>query len=192
MVEENIVSEDYMRKFDYFEHQDNVELALSVCEHLGVDREIALKGMQKTNPDPGSLFIWDIKYKTNKCKFISGFAANDPSSTKMVWELINHRFDAKSCIFLNTRNDRRYRTIQLISLVMKDIKPDFLIVRGDNITGIIDKYTFSKASIKIFDMSATVDVIIKEILQLDGYYILGIGNIVGWGEEFVKKLKGYI
>ena len=41
-------------------------------------------------------------------------------------------------------------------------------------------------------MSATVDAIIKEILQLDGYYILGIGNIVGWGEEFVKKLKGYI
>ena len=41
-------------------------------------------------------------------------------------------------------------------------------------------------------MSATVDDIIQEILQLDQHYILGVGNIVGWGEDFVKKLKDYI
>ena len=75
---------------------------------------------------------------------------------------------------------------------MKDIKPDFFVVRGDNITGIINKYTFNNKSIKVFDMSATVDDIIQEILQLDQHYILGVGNIVGWGEDFVKKLKDYI
>ena len=40
-------------------------------------------------------------------------------------------------------------------------------------------------------MSATVDDIIQEILQLDQHYILGIGNIVGWGESFMRELKEY-
>jgi hypothetical protein len=36
---------------------------------------------------------------------------------------------------------------------------------------------------------------IKELMSafsnLDEYYILGIGNMVGWGEEFVQHLKEY-
>jgi len=187
------VDDKYISSFPFVEHPENIALALKVCMALGVDKYTALKGMKKTKPDPGALFIWNIKYNLNRCRFISGFAANDPSSTMMVWNLIKHRFKGlKSCIFLNTRNDRRYRTIQLISLVMKDIKPDFFILRGDNITNVIDRYAFDKKSIKLFDMSATEDDVIQEILQLDQYYILGIGNIVGWGENFVKKIKDYI
>ena len=41
-------------------------------------------------------------------------------------------------------------------------------------------------------MSATPSDIIEEIPKLDKYYILGIGNIVGWGEDFVKKIKAHI
>ena len=33
-AENNIVNEKYMKKFNYFEHQDNVELALAVCEEV--------------------------------------------------------------------------------------------------------------------------------------------------------------
>ena len=50
-----------MKKFNYFEHQDNVELALAVCEEVGVDRDIALKGILKNKPDPGALVIWKIR-----------------------------------------------------------------------------------------------------------------------------------
>jgi len=186
------IDDTYINEFPFIEHPENIALALEVCMILGIDRNTALEGMKKTNPDPGALFIWNIKHNANRCKFISGFAANDPSSTMMVWNLIKSRFKDKSCIFLNTRNDRRYRTIQLISLVMKDIQPDFIIIRGDNIKNIIDKYTFDNQSIKLFDMSATPSDIIEEILKLDKYYILGIGNIVGWGEDFVKKIKVHI
>ena len=186
------IDDTYINEFPFIEHPENIALALEVCMILGIDRNTALEGMKKTNPDPGALFIWNIKHNANRCKFISGFAANDPSSTMMVWNLIKSRFKDKSCIFLNTRNDRRYRTIQLISLVMKDIQPDFIIIRGDNIQSIIDKYTFDNDAIKLFDMSSTPDDIVEEILKLDGYYILGIGNIVGWGEDFVKKIRNYV
>ena len=63
---------------------------------------------------------------------------------KMVWNLVSSRFKSKSCIFLNTRNDRRYRTIQLVDLVLKDIKPDLFIIRADNVSSILNSYEFDK------------------------------------------------
>ena len=97
----------------------------------------------------------------------------------------------KRCIFLNTRNDRRYRTIQLIELVLGDINPDFFIIRGDNVKSICDRYNFDNKNIEIFDMSSKPEEIVNQIIMMNNFFILGIGNIVGWGEEFVKKLKEY-
>ena len=185
------IKKEYLIKFPFIEHPENIALALKVCLSIGVNKNDALKGMLQTIPDPGSLFIWDIKNKKNKCKFISGFAANDPSSTKMVWNLINERFNNKSCIFLNTRNDRRYRTIQLMELVLNDIKPDLFIVRADNIKSILNNYKIDKNKVIIFDMSSTPNELVDCITNLNDYYILGIGNIVDWGEKFINQLKEY-
>ena len=183
---------EYIDKFPFIEHPENIALALKVCLSLGISRDIALKGMLKTNPDPGALFIWNIKYKMNKCKFISAFAANDPSSTLMVWNLIKNRFDNKSCIFLNTRDDRRYRTVQLIELVLNKINPDLFIIRASNINNILNNYNLGENKLQVFDMSTSPDEVVDKILSLNNYYIVGIGNIVGWGESFIKKLKGFI
>ena len=188
---DNDVDKDYIDSFPFIEHPENISLALKVCISLGVNKDKALDGMLKTIPDPGALFIWNLTFKKNHLKFISGFAANDPSSTKMVWSLVRNRIKGKSCIFLNTRNDRRYRTIQLIELVLGDIKPDFFIIRGDNVKNICDKYEFDSENIQIFDMSAKPEEIVNEVIKMNGFFILGIGNIVGWGEEFVSILKEY-
>jgi len=185
------VEKKYIDKFPFIEHPENISLALKVCISLGVSENDALDGMLKTIPDPGALFIWNLSFKNNHLKFISGFAANDPSSTKMVWTLVRNRIKGKSCIFLNTRNDRRYRTIQLIELVLGDIKPDFFIIRGDNVNSICDKYDYDNKQIKIFDMSSSPEEIVNEVIRMNDFFVLGIGNIVGWGEEFVKKLKEY-
>ena len=185
------IPKNYLDKFPFIEHPENIALALKVCLEVGVSKDIALKGMLKTQPDPGSLFIWDLLYKENKCKFISGFAANDPSSTLMVWNLVDNRLSGKSCIFLNTRNDRRYRTIQLVELVLKHIKPNLFLIRGDNIKSILNNYKSIDTEIEIFDMNSNQEQIVEKIIKLNGYYILGIGNIVDWGEKFVQKIKEY-
>ena len=109
----------------------------------------------------------------------------------MVWNLIKNRFNGKSCIFLNTRNDRRYRTIQLLDLVLNDIRPDMFIVRADNISNLLSKYNLDNIKLKQFDMTAPPDDIIDEIINLDYFNVLGIGNIVGWGEDFLQKIKVY-
>ena len=186
------IDEDYIEKFPFIEHPENLALALKVCIALGVNKKDALNGMLSTIPDPGALFIWDIKNKKNKCKFISGFAANDPSSTKMVWNLVSSRFKSKSCIFLNTRNDRRYRTIQLVDLVLKDIKPDLFIIRADNVSSILNSYVFDKKNIVIFNMDTEPGLVVQKILDLNNYFILGIGNIVDWGEQFINRLKEHV
>ena len=53
-----------------------------------------------------------------------------------------NKINNKKCIFLNTRNDRRFRTIQLIDLVYKYIQPDLFIIRGNNLKSIIKKFKF--------------------------------------------------
>ena len=184
------ISSEYINAFPFIEHPENLSLALKVCLSLGASKKNVLDGMKKTIPDPGALFIWNLNYKNNSSAFISGFAANDPHSTKMVWNLINSRYNGKSCIFLNTRDDRRYRTIQLIDLVLKDIKPDTFIVRANNIDKIISKYD-STVNIVKFVMDDKPQSVVDLIIEMNDYHILGIGNIVGWGEEFIKKLKDY-
>jgi len=185
------IKKNYIDKFPYIEHPENIALALKVCNNLGIDNKIALRGMLKTNPDPGVLFIWDILKNKNKNQFISAFAANDPDSTIKVWSLIKNKSKNKKSIFLNTRNDRRYRTVQLIDLVYNVIKPDLFIIRGDNLNSIIKKYNNKDIKLKLFDMTSSQNEVVNYITSLNGFFIMGIGNIVGWGDDFLKHLKEF-
>jgi len=185
-----VINNSYIKNFPYIEHPENIQLALRVCKEMGIKESIALDGMLKTTPDPGALLSWKINYKQFSNQFISAFAANDPDSTIKVWDLINNN-EKKKCVFLNTRDDRRYRTLQLIDIVYRIIKPDLFIVRGDNLSSIINSYKNSNIELKKFNMMSTQDEVISYIINLDSYFIMGIGNIVGWGDVFLSKLKKY-
>ncbi len=186
--DEKQINSSYLKKFPYIEHPENIGLALKVCEELGVSTKTALNGMAKTNPDPGALFIWNLQKKN---EFVSAFAANDPDSTLKTWELIKGRLkNKKVCFFLNTRDDRRYRTIQLIDLVLGKINPDMLLIRADKVDNLINKYK-SFTRVKLLSMKADHNIVVDEIMNIENYSIVGIGNIVGWGDMFLKKLKEY-
>ena len=186
--DEKQINSSYLKKFPYIEHPENIGLALKVCEELGVSTKTALNGMAKTNPDPGALFIWNLQKKN---EFISAFAANDPDSTLKTWDLIKGRLkNKKVCFFLNTRDDRRYRTIQLIDLVLGKINPDMLLIRADKVDNLINKYK-SSTRVKLLPMDADQNIVVDEIMNIQNYSIVGIGNIVGWGDMFLKKLREY-
>ena len=156
---------------------------------MGVKRDVVLKGILKAQPDPGALFIWNIKFENNRNKFVSAFAANDPNSTMKVWELISKGRNDKKCIFLNTRNDRRYRTIQLIDLVFNHIKPDLFIIRAHDIDSIIKNYSKSNIKLIIYDMETSPKKVVNTIKDLNNHLVVGIGNMVGWGDDFIKEVK---
>ena len=35
-------------------------------------------------------------------------------------------------------------------------------------------------------------LVVQKILDLNNYFILGIGNIVDWGEQFINRLKEHV
>ena len=189
LTKEESFNSSFLNKMSFVEHPEYIELALKVCQEIGVDKDVALKGMLKAKPDPGALFIWDIAYQGNSNKFVSAFAANDPNSTMKVWNLISKGRKNKKCIFLNTRDDRRYRTIQLIELVLTYIKPDLFIIRADDIDSIIKNYKKSDIKLIIYNMNTSPITVVNEINNLNKYLVVGIGNIVGWGDDFVNEIK---
>ena len=121
-------------------------------------------------------------------------AANDPSSTYNIYQQLQPRIeDSPICIFLNTREDRRYRTNQLLNLIFTKIIPSVLIVRGEYLPS--NFYTFQQENpeIKIHQLSPKADIkeMIAQFSNLENYFIVGMGNMLGWGENFVQDLKQY-
>jgi len=194
MVVGDGVTPEYMGRFPYLEHKDNVALALKICELSGVEKETALEGMLKTQPDPGATIIWKLDCNGTQNYFVNAFAANDPISTFDIWNQLQEKIqNSPTCIFLNTRDDRRYRTNQLLSLIYTQIKPDALIVRGEKLGSKFHDYKQQNPEIKTYQLPYNTGVkeIISEFSNLENYYIVGIGNMVGWGERFVQDLKKY-
>ena len=40
-------------------------------------------------------------------------------------------------------------------------------------------------------MLSTQDEVVDTIINLDEYLVVGVGNMVGWGEKFLNKLEKY-
>ena len=187
----NIIDNSTMERFCFIEHKENVAIALTVCTHLGVSPEQALDGMVSTQPDPGALIVSDLVIDGTHKTFISAFAANDPQSTLMVLKLIKKQFSKKKItVFLNTRIDRIYRTKQLINLLYNKFIPSEIIIRGDHINQITSEYKNNNQTTVIeFSTDQQMKKIINAFKRSDGDVIIGIGNIVGWGERFLDKLS---
>lgn len=185
-----------MQGFTYIEHQENVALALEVCQALGVERETALDGMRHSTPDPGALKIWYLKRDDRTVSFVIAFAANDPDSTLNIWTKIKDypglEYE-KVAVFLNTRSDRISRTSQLLELVMKEIKPDFLIVRGDSLERYKKDY-FGKMPwpIQTFAENTNPAKVADALVGFpDKTLLYGIGNIVGSGFAILDEARKF-
>jgi len=122
------ITPEEMLGFGYMEHRENVALSLAVCEHLGIDKATALRGMYKANPDAGVLKVHSLIHDEKIINFFNAFAANDPQSTLMIFNNIicENLFRGTNIIMLNTRQDRLDRARQLSSMI------------GENLSGILD------------------------------------------------------
>ena len=74
--------------------------------------------------------------------------------------------------------------------MLNKIKPDLFIIRADNVDLELSKNK-NKIKIKKFPMKSNQNDVINYIVELNQFTIVGIGNIVGWGDEFVNQLKEF-
>ncbi len=187
------VSDEMMRGFSYVEHKDNVALALDVCNHLGVSTEEALHGMYKANPDPGVLRIYNIHYYDKEIEFVNGFAANDPDSYLIIWSLLKSFFteDKKIIVIVNCRPDRIQRTESLGDLIAQKLIADYFILVGDFTAPLYNKaIALGLSKSRISNMgNATTDDVFQKVLSIthEESIVIGIGNIVGFGDELAKN-----
>jgi len=190
-VASDMITDGMMKGFSYIEHKDNVALALGVCEHFGVSRTEALRGMYEAIPDPGVLRIFTIHHYEKEIEFVNAFAANDPDSYVLIWDLLKgHRMRSKTVIGLvNCRQDRIQRTESLAELIARKFPADHFILVGEFTTPLLNKaismgLPFSKIS-NMADAAPTE--VFEQAAFLSGTrsLVVGIGNIVGFGEEIL-------
>ncbi len=197
ITDPNTVSTEEMKGFSYIEHRENVALALAICQHLGIERETALKGMYEAIPDSGVLTRHRVKHYNKEMIFYNAFAANDPDSTLMVWRKIRDEigFEGQRIVLLNTRQDRLYRAEQLIEMIAGKIENeiDFVVLIGQSSK--IVELTAISAGIprkKLINIGWTSpEKVFESILSLTKSVttIVAIGNMGGMGAVTVEYFK---
>lgn len=103
-------------RFAYPMFAENLALALAVCEECGVDREVAIRGMLKSMPDPGVRPSVEFEWRGMEVRVVNAFAANDTQSTLELWRRETADRDGTKnfrVLIFNYREDRAWRALQL-------------------------------------------------------------------------------
>jgi poly-gamma-glutamate synthase PgsB/CapB len=188
------VSDEELRGFSWFTFKENVAIALTVAELLGVERKTALQGMYDAPPDPGVLSV--ERYRTpdgNELRFANVFAANDPESTLMN---VNQLLDLGAIgrplhIVINCRPDRVERNIQMGRLV-PDLDPDTVFLIGHPTKSARDGIPAHWGG-RVVDLGGDdrdADTLTADLLAALGAdcSLVAIGNIHGQGEHLLERL----
>jgi poly-gamma-glutamate synthase PgsB/CapB len=196
VADESKVQEDDLKDFSYLEHPQNVAVALEVCVEAGVDKKTALDGMKKVKPDLGALVVHKLDFGNGHILFVNSMAANDPVSTLQIWNFVERRYpvEGETCIYLNSREDRRSRTRQLLQLIYEDIKPDQSIVRGQKVDSMVKhvEYHSPQTNSVVIEETELMSKTLKQFESLPKDSLLfAMGNQVGFGQELIDKLMEY-
>lgn len=189
--EESRVTDDDLAGFPYVEHRENVALALRVCEDLAIPRGAALRGMQRSQPDPGVTRDMRIDFFGREIFFVNGFAANDPESTERLWNraLADHPGAQRRLMVINCRIDRPDRSRQLGEAIARWHRADRYVLIGTGTYFLIRQAVKSGLEPGFFVNAADRggESIFEEILNhcRRSTLVVGIGNIAGPGMELM-------
>jgi len=181
--------------FQYVEHAENVELALAVCEHLGVARDVALSGMRAAPPDPGALTIDRVRVDGREIEFVNAFAANDRESTVAVWKALGPRIATAPQVFViaSMRADRPDRAFEFGAIIAEDLEADRYILTG-SLTHPV-RTTAVRLGLpveKLVDLTGhRADQVFRKIVELtvERSIVVGVGNIGGTGGQIASLFR---
>jgi poly-gamma-glutamate synthase PgsB/CapB len=188
------ISHDDLARFQYQEHAENVALSLGICEELGVPRDIALEGMTGLAPEPGATQIYKLSFHKRELVFVNAFAANDPESTRRIWNRVTARYTPEAgyrrIAVVNCRSDRPQRSQQIAKAAASWAHTDHFIVVGYGT--IIFLREASRRGISperlTVEEGASASDIVETILEVGGQraVIVGMANIKGVGGSIAR------
>lgn len=195
VTDDSEISQDYLSLFDYRLFDHNCAVALEAARALGIPDEIAMRGMLKAHPDPGALRIQQIR---KHAVFVNAFAANEPSSSLDIWNLVTQTDYPWSnpIVVMNCRPDRVDRTQQFITGFFPLIPNLTLVIIGESTSDC--KKAYERGCFpNVVEFRCFEGKDLGPIMQylegvMEGRVILGVGNIHGIGHAFIEALvEGY-
>lgn len=165
--------------------KENVILALAVCKELGIDTSTALEEMYSYQADPAAFRIYKLNLDGKTIFFANAFAANDPESTKILYDKAYRLVSPLLIVALyNHRADRLYRW-PLFLKMLKELNLSSLIWTGDKkIFKNLHKLSLS------YSCSYSLRQLLKAIRHCpDQTLIFAFGNIKGIGLELSEWVK---
>lgn len=188
------VTVETLRQFRYQEHAENVALALNVCEEIGVDRDTALAGMIGLEAELGATQIHCLDFHGRELVFVNAFAANDPDSTRRIWESMVARFTEEQgytrIAVVNCRADRPQRSAQIAVAAAQWSRTDHFIVIGSGTMIFLreaNRHGIEPKRLHVKETASHADII-ETILEVSGKQalIVGMANIKGGGAMIAR------
>lgn len=179
----------------------NQELALAVCETLGVPRQLAEAAMPLALTDPGAFNLVELKINGRNLRFANAFAINDAESFSRLWNEI-YAQEARSdtgaavVIFFNIRSDRPLRTVQFldvfrglsvrVNLFLHHERP--LAARYVRWQAI--RHGFKPEMVEVLH-SSDEEAVLSRLGEVaaDNAIVWGTGNYQGLGEKMIHLLE---
>jgi len=195
----NDVSHKIIEKFNYMNFKENISIALQVNKLLGVEEEVALRGMLKANPDPGSLKVYKLIKEGKIVFFVNAFAVNDRRSALLVWGKVKKIFDLNNLPvigIINSREDRVLRSIEFSKILVTDIIPSKIILVGP-LSKLAERalLRLNVPTKKIINLGRLTDAekIIGKALQPTNNKVLliGFGNTKGAGQKLIEYFNKF-
>jgi poly-gamma-glutamate synthase PgsB/CapB len=193
------ISNEVIDKFSYMNFKENVSIALEVNRLLGVKEEVAIKGMLKTDPDPGALKIYKLSKYNKVLFFVNAFAANDRSSALLIWENINKNSNLNNLpkiSIINNREDRVLRSVQFAHILAKEILLSKIILVGP-ISKLTER-TLLKLKVgpnniinlgRLTDPEKVLEIVLKFFNEK--VVLLGLGNTKGMGQKLIEYFEKF-
>ncbi|NBG88700.1 poly-gamma-glutamate synthase PgsB [Isachenkonia alkalipeptolytica] len=187
------VTQKDLDRFSYMMFPENVAIGFVLADLWGIDRTTALKGMVYAPVDPGALIVKNFGSAKEPSYFFNGFAANDATSTKNIWERIQEEYPGlqRKIVIMNCREDRVDRTIQFANEVLPDLSMDQLILTGKTVRPIVEAFEEKRIPAKeLINLENKKPEAVVDFLQKipGNTLVYGIGNIHGGGEEIAHGI----
>lgn len=136
VAEESELSRSLVDKFAYQQFEENVAVVLTLAEALDIDTDVAVRGMLKAEPDPGTTKVIKVEEENNSLYWVPMFAVNDWESTTKVYNSVHDGRlpeGTKHVIAMNNRADRTDRASMFVDVITKDLKGQFdkIVLYGD-------------------------------------------------------------
>jgi gamma-polyglutamate synthase len=184
------------------EFEPNVRLARAILTSLGVGEEAIRRGLAEAAPDFGRLRLWRGRFGRagGAAVCVSAFAANEPDSSAAALARVRERVPVAErplVGLLCLREDRGARTVQWARAAREGFFRDFaaVVLVGPTSRAALRLLRRTPApaspSYSRFAGPAPDDLMDHVFAAVPAEpVVVGLGNIVGWGERMVLYWSG--